>query len=72
MSNVNSPGRVSGSAPSGMYAVAAPHVPWSTDVASWMDYATCRRYVHRRSTGEGVDWFDLDHGPLPRSATGAP
>lgn len=32
-----------------------------TSEPEWMGDAKCRRYVHRRSTGGGVDWFDLDH-----------
>jgi hypothetical protein len=59
MSNTTDPGRAPGSTHTGMRAFSAPHVPWSTDVAAWMDDAECRKYVHRRSTGVGVDWFSL-------------
>lgn len=60
MSNTTSPGRPS-STYTGMRAVTPPRVDVSTDAHNWMDAATCRRYVHRRSTNEGIDWFDLDH-----------
>ena len=57
--NANEAGRPSEIRWGGMQADTAPHVPWTPDPEAWMDDAACRGFVSRRSTGGGVDWFDL-------------